>query len=101
MSSIGVGETGSLGQEWQIQNKRRNAVAKAYGTSGSLDISSSMSLLGTDKDASLDRIEYGIVGDRVYEGSLLDWSSSAWTAGKRQAIMTYIPTSILKKVHIR
>ncbi len=82
MSSIGVGETGSLGQEWQIQNKRRNAVAKAYGTSGSLDISSSMSLLGTDKDASLDRIEYGIVGDRVYEGSLLDWSSSAWTAGK-------------------
>ncbi len=82
MSSIGVGETGSLGQEWQVQNRRRNAVAIAYGSGSGLDIASSMTLLGTDKDASLDKIEYGILGERTYQGSLLDWSSSAWSAGK-------------------
>lgn len=82
MSTIGVGESGKLGTEWQIQNGRRNGLARLYGGSdGNLDLSSSMSLLGTDKDASLDRIEYSIVGDRDAGGTLLDWSASAWSAG--------------------
>lgn len=81
MSTIGVGETGTLGQEWQIQNNRRNKVARMYGTDGKLDLSSSMSLVGADKDASLDRIEYGILGDRDAGGTLLDWQASAWSAG--------------------
>lgn len=82
MTSIRSGETGVLGQEWQIQNGRRNALAKLYGTSGTLDLESSMSLTGVDKYSSLDSIEYSIVGNRTYEGTLLDWQASAWSDGK-------------------
>lgn len=82
MTSIRSGETGVLGQEWQIQNGRRNALAKLYGTSSTLDLESSMSLTGVDKYSSLDSIEYSIVGNRTYEGTLLDWQASAWSDGK-------------------
>lgn len=83
MTSIGSGESGVLGTEWQVQNRRRNALANLYGGSdGKLDLYSSMTLTGIDRDSSLDTIECSIVGKREYEGTLLDWQSSAWSAGK-------------------
>ncbi len=81
MTSIQSGESGVLGQEWALQNNRRNAVSKLYGTNGKTDLESSMSLLGIDKKSALDTIEYTIVGDRTYDGTLLDWQASAWSAG--------------------
>ena len=83
MTSIGSGESGVLGTEWQVQNRRRNALANVYGGSdGKLDMYSAMSLTGVDRESSLDSIQFSITGTREYEGSLLDWQASAWSAGK-------------------
>ncbi len=77
---VSVGQTGQLGNEWAIQNARRNNIERLYGTQ--IDLYSNLIMTGVDEDVVLDRMELEIEGlDETDKGDLLNWDQSLWSAG--------------------
>lgn len=75
---VSVGQTGSLGNEWAVQNSRRNNIERMYGTQ--VDLYSSLIGTGVNEDKVLDRIELEIEGiDTTDSGRLLSWDKSLWS----------------------
>ena len=84
-TSLKAGDSGSLGTEWEVQNSRRNQLARKFGFDGSdgsgkLDFDSALILMGVDDDVVLDKMNYSILGlEKTYGGDLLNWTDSAWS----------------------
>lgn len=77
---VSVGQTGSLGREWAIQNSRRNNIERLYGTQ--IDLYSNLILTGVNDDKVIDKIELDIEGlTETDSGDLLNWDNSLWSAG--------------------
>lgn len=81
-----TGTSGTLGQEWQIQNQRRNQLSRYYGMSSNsdnenMDFHSYLAMSGVDENVVLAKIEFNITGtDKQADGSLLSWDRDAWSA---------------------
>ena len=55
---VSVGQTGRLGNEWAIQNSRRNNIERLYGTQ--IDLYSNLILQGVNDDNVIDKFELEI-----------------------------------------
>ncbi len=75
---VSVGQTGTLGSEWAVQNRRRNNLEKFYGTQ--IDYYSNLVMSGVNEDKVLQDIEVEIEGfDNTPGGALLNWEKSLWS----------------------
>ena len=76
---VSVGQTGRLGNEWAIQNSRRNNIERLYGTQ--IDLYSNLILQGVNDDNVIDKFELEIEGmSETDSGDLLSWDKSLWSA---------------------
>lgn len=75
---VSIGQTGSLGSEWELQNSRRNRLERVYGQQ--IDLYSNLTMQGVNSDAVLDKIEMVIEGFDSHSepASLLSWDDSVY-----------------------
>lgn len=73
-----VGQTGTLGTEWAVQNSRRNRMEQIYNQQ--IDLYSNLILNGVDSDSVLNEVENNIKGfGQDSQGlDLLSWDDSTW-----------------------
>lgn len=75
---VSVGQSGTLGSEWAIQNSRRNKMESIYHQQ--IDLYSNLILNGVDTGAVISDIEMDIEGipKNGEDVDLLSWDNSTW-----------------------
>ncbi len=75
---VSVGQSGTLGSEWAIQNSRRNRMESIYHQQ--IDLYSNLILNGVDTGAVISDIEMDIEGipKKGEDVDLLSWDNSTW-----------------------